>query len=236
MKNTSSRIQTAYVGQGATTYDQIRFTSKHGKVFHELELNQLKKAISKVDACASILEVGCGTARFSEYLAKSGFLVIAADPSADMLQLAKEKCSNFENIDFVIAEGKSLPFPDGSFDFVFAIRVMNSLESEEYAVLTINEMIRVTRAGGTILIEFANKLRPLAKQNTSVRLSFNRIRQIAELNKCDIIKESGILIFSQSFLNIIPSFVLPIWKKIELISSKYFWIIASRGYITLRKS
>lgn len=233
--NLETNIGTAYVGEGATTYDELRFTSVHGRVFHKLEQNQLSDAVSALNFGATVLEVGCGTARFSQYLAEKGFNVVALDPSEDMLQLARKKCFSLKNIEFVRAEGASLQFSDCTFDFVFAIRVINSIESEEYAIQTIKEMIRVTKKNGMILIEFANKSRPLAKKNNSIRLSFNQIRKVAKSNECIVIKESGVLVFSQTILNILPSFLLPFWKNFELLSAKILWRYTSRGYVIFRK-
>lgn len=234
-KDTEKMPSTAYAGEAATTYDEIRFSTKQGNVFNDLELCQLNKAVSKLSPNASVLEVGCGTARFSQRLAKQGFMVVASDPSPDMLQLAEDKCKSLKNIEFVFAVGASLQFPTDFFDFVFAIRVMNSTESEDYAIKTISEMIRVTKRGGLILVEFANKSRPLAKHNNSIRLSFNQIMEIARAKDCFVIKESGILVFSETFLNMLPAFLLPFWKIVELVSAKVFWRMASRGYVLLRK-
>ena len=229
------KVSTAYVGKAATKYDELRFVNKHGLVFHELELNQIKNATSKMDADTSILEVGCGTARFSLFLAQKGFKVVAIDPSEDMLKIAKEKCENLKNVEFSLMEGAKLDFSNNSFDFIFAVRVLNQTVSETYALNTIKEMIRVSKNNGTILVEFANKSRPLVQQNNSVKLTFKQIEQIAELNKCVVIKKAGVLIFSQTILDKIPSFLLPLWKKIELISGRFLWCFASRGYILLKK-
>lgn len=235
-KNDYSVIpRTAYVGQAAKAYDEIRFIKKHGMIFNDLEFLQLMEAASQISPKASVLEVGCGTARFSQLLAKQGFAVVASDPSPDMLQVAKNKCTSLDNIEFVLAESASLHFPTNFFDFVFAIRVLNQTESENYAILSIVEMIRVTKENGLILIEFVNKSRPFSRRNNSTRLTFNQISEIAQANECLVLKKSGILVFSQTVLDLVPTFLLPIWKNIEIAASKVLWRIASRGYVLLKK-
>ncbi|SMC43578.1 Methyltransferase domain-containing protein [Desulfocicer vacuolatum DSM 3385] len=226
---------TAYIGDGAYTYDDRRFKSKQGRVFHNLELTQLKKTIQIISKNSYVLEVGCGTARFSEFFAKQGFKVRAIDPSPDMIKIAQQKCASLTNVDFQVAEGASLPFENDSFDFVFAIRVLNSTESKDYAISTISEMIRVAKKEGVILVEFANRSRPFVRNTTSVRLTFNQIKNYARSNNCSVIKESGILIFSQTVLNKIPLFFLGFWEWVEKLSAIFIWRFASRGYIIIKK-
>lgn len=229
-------LATAYMGDGAATYDKVRFTTTHGLVFHDLEMAQLKKVISLISKGSEILEVGCGTARFSCYLAQNGYNVVALDPSPDMLSIAKKKCEGLNNIKFVQAEGAALQFSDCKFDFVFAIRVINSTESVPYAIQTIEEMIRVTKEEGLILIEFANASRPFAKLNNSVRLSFKDLRKIAKDLNCEVVYQSGVLVFSQTILNKLPSFLLPLWKAVESFSASLFWPVTSRGYIVFKRN
>jgi len=227
-----------YFGESASKYDKRRFETEHGKLFHFLEMEQLEKGISGLKKDALICEVGCGTARFSRYLAEKGFNVVATDISFDMLKIAKEKCSGIKNIKFYISEGSSLNFNDEKFDFVFAIRVLNQTESEDYALNTLREMIRITKFGGIILVEFVNKLRLFnnLRSRAGVQLSFDKICEIAEKNNCKIIKKSGILIFSEAVLNSIPKLILPIYKFIECFFAKLLRKYTTRGYVLLEKT
>ena len=230
-----NEINTSYTNTQASNYDEIRFTTKHGLIFHKLEFRQLKKAIKKIKGHSHILEVGCGTARFSGYLAQNSFDVIAIDPSQDMIDISKTKFSNVKNIEFKIAEGAKLPFEKNVFDFTFAIRVMNSTESEDYALKSIKEMIRVTKPNGLILIEFANKSRPFVRKTGSTFLTFEQITKLAKVNSCSIKMKSGVLVFSQTILEKIPSPFLSVWSIIERVSAKFLWRFSSRGYIILKK-
>jgi ubiquinone/menaquinone biosynthesis C-methylase UbiE len=229
-------LETAYMGQAAGTYDTLRFTTKHGLAFDQLEREQLMHVVEQLTPGATVLEVGCGTARFAIQLAKMGFRVTGSDASPDMLKIAGEKARGVSNIDFRLSEGSHIGFQSNSYDFVFAIRVMNSLESTQYALETAREMIRVTKPGGLVLIEFANADRPLARQNNSVRLSFGQLRTLAEAQGCTVTRESGVLVFSQTILNAMPGFVLPAWVAAERALASRFRGLASRGYIALRKN
>jgi SAM-dependent methyltransferase len=236
MDERANRIpSTSYVGEAAYTYDARRFTKKQAVLFSDLEFRQLKWAVRGLDRASHILEVGCGTARFSQYLAERGFSVVATDPSPDMIRIASSKCSHLDTITFQREEGASLSFADSTFDFVFAIRVLNQTESAEYAFKMIREMIRVTKSGGLVLLEFVNKERPFPKEAPTVRLSFDQIEQHADACNCGVLDRRGLLVFSQSLLNRIPTRLVPLWGMVERAAGRVFWRWASRGYIHLRK-
>jgi len=228
-------VMTAYKGEAARKYDAKRFVTRQGRLFSELEFEQFELALGYLSGAARILELGCGTGRFSEYVASRGYHILATDPSSDMIQIAAQKCSELDNIQFKQEEGGHLSFPDATFDFVFAIRVLNQTRSEEYALRMIGEMIRVTRSGGLVLLEFVNRERPFAKRNKSVRLSFGQIERIAHTRDCEIVRRSGVLVFSQSLLNRIPGRLTRLWGLVERGAARIFWRWASRGYIVLRK-
>lgn len=241
MKKSSEKqyktVDSAYTGKGAYEYDSRRFKTDQGKSFHSLELEQLKKAISSINKPAAVCEVGCGTGRFSKYLAEKGYTVTASDPSNDMLKITKEKCADIENVHFKISEGADLQFDDNTFDFVFAIRVMNQTESEEYALRTVGEMIRIAKPGGFILVEFMNENRLFSARSTShttTWLTFDEVIETAQNNNCEVIKTAGVLFFPQTILNIMPDFILPLWERIERYSAKVLSKYALRGYVLLR--
>jgi ubiquinone/menaquinone biosynthesis C-methylase UbiE len=227
---------TAYVDNAAYTYDERRFVDQQGVLFSDLELQQLKQAVRHLGADSRILEVGCGTARFSRHLAQQGFSVLATDPSPDMIEVASRKCSDLDTVSFQQEEGASLGFADTTFDFVFAIRVTNQTESEEYALTMIREMIRVTKPGGYTLVEFVNRERPLARRGTDIRLSFDQVDDIASEQHCRVLYRHGVLVFSQSVLNRVPSPLVPFWGVLERLVAGVLWRWASRGYVLLKKS
>lgn len=231
----SSALQTAYMGQAADTYDAVRFTTPQGLAFDQLEREQLMTAVGMVPPGGAVLEVGCGTARFAIQLARMGFPVTASDASPDMLQIAREKSAGLSNIEFRLTDGLHVGTEANHFDFTFAVRVMNSLESTPYALHTAREMIRVTKPGGLVLIEFANAERPLARQNNSVRLTFAQLRRLAADQGCSVIRQSGVLVLSQTVLNAMPGFIVPAWVSLERMLASMLWPLSSRGYITLRK-
>jgi len=227
--------RTAYRGAVAHRYDEDRFATPQGRLFADLEMQQLQRATTTLTSPSRVLEVGCGTARFAEHLARQGFDVVATDPSADMMAQAAERCAGCDNVTIQQAEGANLPFAEDTFDFVFAVRVTNQTESQEYALRMVREMVRVARRRGLILVEFVNRRRPFARPSRDVKLSFAQITNVARQADCDVLSRTGVLVFSQSVLDRVPSPLLPLWSRLERLAATLLWRWVSRGYVLLRK-
>lgn len=96
----------------------------------------------------SILDLGCGTGRFSVALAlRFSAHVTAIDPSFKMLECATSKPNT--GVTFVRGAAESIPLPDGSVDLVFASMVFHHLQSPE---LAFSECHRVLRSGGVLFV------------------------------------------------------------------------------------
>jgi SAM-dependent methyltransferase len=82
----------------------------------ESELNVLGD-VSGLDA----VELGCGTAYFSAWLAKRGARVVGVDPTPAQLETAR-RLRKETGIDFPLIEapGERVPLPDASFDLVLS--------------------------------------------------------------------------------------------------------------------
>ena len=215
-------------------YDE-RFSTPQGRMFDAVEWEELTRAIEMVPPGASALEVGCGTGRFSKRLAERGFHVRAIDPSRHMIELAMGKCRGIGNITFAREEGGAISSGDCAFDFTFAIRVLNNTGTVKYALKTMEEMIRVTKPGGLILVEFMNGRRPFRRKSKYVLLSFSEISEAARKQGCHVASRRGIMVLSQPFLDITPAPLLPLWRALERSAEVFLWRWASRGYILLRK-
>jgi ubiquinone/menaquinone biosynthesis C-methylase UbiE len=100
-------------------------------------------------AAPLILDLGCGTGRFSELLAQwFGGQVIGIDPSERMLQQARRK-PNPGNISYGIASAEARPLLDDGADLVFMSMVYHHLGNPADAA---REYHRVLRDGGYVCI------------------------------------------------------------------------------------
>jgi ubiquinone/menaquinone biosynthesis C-methylase UbiE len=103
------------------------------------------------DAVSEILDIGCGTGRYSAALATHfNAHVVAIDPSEKMLAEARKKAS--ERVHYKRASAESLPLPDTSVDMVFMSMVFHHFDDPDQAV---RECRRVLRRDGTVCLRAA---------------------------------------------------------------------------------
>ena len=99
----------------AVTYDRGR---DHGPEFLNLWMNVVSSHV-KDQRIKMILDLGCGTGRFSEALAvRFDAEVIGIDPSKKMLERARGK-QHDRRIRYELGRGESIPVPDNSVDLIF---------------------------------------------------------------------------------------------------------------------
>lgn len=104
-----------------------------------------------------VLEVGCGAGFMAIVLAQRGFRVCAVDSVEDMVELARQHAAEhgvIESLTLDVGDVYALAFEDESFDLVIAIGVIPWLERPERAI---QEMTRVARPGGYVILTTANR-------------------------------------------------------------------------------
>ena len=240
LKNEVKATDTAYSHDQASKYDDKRFTTIAGMQVHNMELKMLNDSLLAPSKAIKVLEVGCGTGRLLTELNKSGYVVDGVDASPDMLMKLEEKVSKDTfGPKFYVSESVKMPFEDNCYDFVYSIRLLNQTESEEYALNTIREMIRVTRPGGFILAEFVNSNRPQIGRNATktVRLSHELIsNSLLESNECvSVVKNMGVFLFGMGTIQRTPKLLLGFISTIDKMCASVLPKLCSRGYVLLMK-
>jgi SAM-dependent methyltransferase len=115
------------------------------------ELKSISLGRAELARGCSILDVGCGFGLETLRLARQvlpGGTVAGIDKSADFIAEAERRASAAGlKIDYRAGDAGSLPYPDGSFDFVRSERLLIYLDDPEQAV---REMKRVAKPGGRL--------------------------------------------------------------------------------------
>lgn len=127
----------------AEAYDDKRF-SGGGQFIDRREKRAVLDALGPVED-KRILEVACGTGRFTVMLAQQGADIVGVDISAAMLDQGRKKAVATgveETLSFMQGDAGGLPFPDDHFDAVFAMRFFHLAPDPEGFI---EEMRRVTK-------------------------------------------------------------------------------------------
>ncbi|WBO65113.1 class I SAM-dependent methyltransferase [Streptomyces camelliae] len=113
---------------------------------------------SKVRPGQRVLDMGCGTGRFTVPMAALGAEVSGLDISRAMLDVLQEKLDK-ENLQASLNEGDmaNLPFEDGSFDVVTSMLALMHIPVDDREKV-FAEAARVLRPGGRMLIGVKNSL------------------------------------------------------------------------------
>jgi len=107
----------------AEEYDAKRF-SRGGRLIDRREKQAVLDAVGPVED-RSVLEIACGTGRFTVMLAERGADIVGLDISDAMLAQGREKAHKAgvdDNVEFMRGDAARLPFPDDHFDTVLAMR------------------------------------------------------------------------------------------------------------------
>lgn len=136
----------------AVTYDRGR---DHGPEFLDLWMNVVASQV-KDERIKTILDLGCGTGRFTEALrAHFDAEVIGIDPSKKMLAQAQSKQPD-RMIRYEPGRAEAIPVPDNSIDLIFMSMIFHHFANPELAA---RECRRVLRDGGTAFLRAGTRER-----------------------------------------------------------------------------
>ncbi|QLC33771.1 class I SAM-dependent methyltransferase [Halarchaeum sp. CBA1220] len=127
----------------AEEYEDKRF-SGGGRLIDRREKRAVLDALAPLDG-KRVLEVACGTGRFTVLCAQQGADITGMDISAAMLQEGRAKARSAgvaDTLEFMRGDAARLPFPDDYFDAVFAMRFFHLADTP---AKFLSEMARVSK-------------------------------------------------------------------------------------------
>lgn len=95
-----------------------------------------------------VLDVGCGTGRWSKYLSRKVGALEAIDPS-DAVYSAAALLQDEEHVRITRASADNIPFPDNSFDLVFSLGVLHHIPDTHEAM---RRCVEKVKPGGYFLV------------------------------------------------------------------------------------
>jgi len=137
--------------RAARAYDRW-FQTPWGRYAFALERAALERAAGPLQG-RLLVDVGCGTGRFTQALQLQGARTVGVDLGPDMLAVAAERAAG----PWLVADAARLPFGDRTFDLAVAVTVLEFVADPARVVA---ELARVTRPGGRLVVACLNPASP----------------------------------------------------------------------------
>ncbi len=138
------------------------FTTPIGRLVKETEQHLINELLDPQPE-EMILDAGCGTGIFTLDFLSGGARVTGLDISRNMLGAVLKAAADYP---FSAIEGDMLylPFMDNSFDKTVSVTTLEFIADAQKSV---NEMFRVTRPGGYVVVATLNSLSPWAARRNA---------------------------------------------------------------------
>lgn len=137
-----------------------------------------------------VLDMGCGSGRWTKYVAHKVKVVEAVDPSKAIFFAAKTYSSLY-NVRFSRADVENLPFEDNTFDFVFSLGVLHHIPDTTKAL---KDLISKLKPTGYALIYLYYSLdnrgflfKLIFHLSGLLRMVISRLPTILKQMVCDVI-------------------------------------------------
>ena len=115
----------------------------------------------------SCLEIGCGAGRMTKAIGADFRTVHGVDVAEGMIAYARRHVG--ANVQLYVTDGVHLPLPDQSVTAAFSVIVFLHFDSNEHAAAYFQEIARVLKPGGTIMIQLPLHRWPLNLRSTVLR-------------------------------------------------------------------
>lgn len=175
------------------------------------------------------LDVGCGSGRWTLYIADKFGSIESIDPS-DAVKVASKATEKYDHIRISKAGVDQIPFEDNSFDFVFSLGVLHHIPDTSEAL---KKAVAKLKPGGSFLLYLYYSLdnrgflyKTLFRFSNIFRWTISKMPTAIKKLVCDLI---ALLVYAPfvGLAYLLKSFGISIWKKIPLsyyVGKSYFVI------------
>lgn len=138
--------------QAADFYDQVAAEYDRRWAYGARDTARQTAWLARECRPGRLLDLGCGTGRMLEPLARAGFTPVGLDHSPAMLARARHRLPQAR---LVMADaGQGLPFRDSSFETIISLHAtLSHLAEADQRYRLAAEALRVLRPGGVMVVE-----------------------------------------------------------------------------------
>lgn len=173
----------------AETYFDKRFTSAKGQRQHKGLESALELALAGLPGIRQVLDLPCGTGRFTSFLTEKGYRYVGVDVSKEMLDvLARDQGLDKQTAALVRCDGEYLPFKNNAFDCVVSIRLFQLIPPDAKLAI-LYEMMRVSKKWFITEVMHVESLRRFPRLKCMLRSMFAHRTSLYDLD--DGILEAG---------------------------------------------
>ncbi|MGE0682099.1 MAG: class I SAM-dependent methyltransferase [Candidatus Binatia bacterium] len=122
------------------------YSTPHGQRADQAERALLQWLLTFFPGARSLLEIGCGTGHFAEWLASMGLWVVGLDRSPAMLVELHKRTPELR---VILSDAHSLPLRDRAVDLTTFVTTVEFLDHAETAL---KEAVRVSRQGLILVV------------------------------------------------------------------------------------
>lgn len=125
----------------------------------------VQKFLEETNTKSKILDMGCGNGKNMKFFIDNNRVnVYGCDACENFVSLCKSKSLNVSYGNIL-----DIPYPNDMFDNVICIAVLHHLSTKQHRIAAINELLRVVKPGGKILITVASFEFPFYKNIKSTQ-------------------------------------------------------------------
>lgn len=144
--------------------------SDHATTDWELGLKPVAVLLEPLHA-KKVLDYGCGSGNFANYLAQGGAEVTGVDVSSEMVKMAQDQ--GISGVTYQVIESGDLSvFKDETFDVVTTNFVLCTMASQEEIARVLKELHRVLKGGGIVTTLNANWEAGNGREFISAKLNY----------------------------------------------------------------
>jgi ubiquinone/menaquinone biosynthesis C-methylase UbiE len=167
----------------------LAFTGANVDLFTKIKTKYLVdfiEAKTRAARQAAVLDVGCGTGNCHEALSATVGRLCGIDVSVSSIEVARARNPQVEYAHY---DGASIPYPEGSFDIVFAICVFHHIPLEQRDVL-VADIRRSLKPGGYVVVFEHNPNNPVTMRVVN-RCEFDRDAILLRSGVCEALLKRG---------------------------------------------
>ena len=136
------RAQKGFLGSGIDPADR----RGHKNYYIDLLQKMALEEVLELKGNEVVLDFGCGSGRFSYWIAPKVGKVMGLEGTTEMIQLA-EKNRKADNVDFVLYDGIHFPVLSYLFDIILSVGVLQYMEGEKLKK-TVSELAQYLKGNG----------------------------------------------------------------------------------------